>query len=140
MGFSGFVILCDALQIFSEIYESRYKVHTYSDQKDSSFLKVIVKEIRDSFSSEGISIYYFSWLLSSLDCLVTILKTLICLPNGAKILNLSKKNHIQKISLFTKLTISKSHFSQNSHFQNLIFHNIHNFYDTFFSKNQIFKD
>ena len=50
---------------------------------------------------------------------------------GAKILNLSKnslfenltfhKIHILKILLFTKFTISKSHFSQNSQFQNVFF-------------------
>ena len=37
------------------------------------------------------------------------------------------KNHILKISFFTKFIISKSHFSQNSHFQSLIFHEIHIF-------------
>ena len=37
------------------------------------------------------------------------------------------KIRILKISLFTKFTISGSHFTQNSHFQNLIFHKIHKF-------------
>ena len=32
------------------------------------------------------------------------------------------KNIILKISIFTKFTFSKSHFSQNSHFQSLIFY------------------
>ena len=48
---------------------------------------------------------------------------------GAKVLNLSEnshfkkpqfdKIHIFKISFLTKITMSKSHFSQNSHFQNM---------------------
>ena len=38
------------------------------------------------------------------------------------------KIHISKISFFfTKFTFSKFHFSQNSHFQSLIFHRIHIF-------------
>ena len=32
-----------------------------------------------------------------------------------------------KISIFTKFTVSKSQFGQNSQFQNLIFHKIHIF-------------
>ena len=43
------------------------------------------------------------------------------------------------ISLFTKFTFLKSHFSQNSHFQYFIFHKIHNFKITFFSKFTISK-
>ena len=35
------------------------------------------------------------------------------------------KNHILKISIFTKFTFATSHFSQNSHFKNLIIHKIH---------------
>ena len=42
--------------------------------------------------------------------------------------------NILKILLFTKFTISKSHFSQNSHFQSLIFHKIHIFKVSFFTK------
>ena len=34
------------------------------------------------------------------------------------------KIHISKIPIFTKFTFLKSQFSQNSHFQNLIFHKI----------------
>ena len=44
------------------------------------------------------------------------------------------KIHILRISFLTKFTILKSHFSQNSHFQNLIFHKIHNFKISFFTK------
>ena len=45
-----------------------------------------------------------------------------------------------KKSLFTKFTISKSHFfSQNSQFQNLIFHKIHNLKISFFTKFPILK-
>ena len=44
------------------------------------------------------------------------------------------KIHIFKISLFPKFTFLKSHFSQNSHFQSLIFHKIHNFKISFFTK------
>ena len=43
---------------------------------------------------------------------------------GAKILNYTKI-HILNIVIFTKFTFSKSHFSQNSHFENLIFDKIH---------------
>ena len=46
---------------------------------------------------------------------------------GAKIHISSKKNHKLKISFFTKFSISKPHFSQNSRFQSLIFHIIHIF-------------
>ena len=56
---------------------------------------------------------------------------------GAKILNLSKNSHfpnlifhtihIFKISVFSKFTYSKSHFSQNSPFQSVSFHKIHIF-------------
>ena len=42
--------------------------------------------------------------------------------------------HILKISLFTKFTISESHFSQNSHFQYLNFHKIHIFKTSIFTK------
>ena len=61
---------------------------------------------------------------------------------GAKILYLSKNPHfheihIFKISFFTKFTISKSHFSQNSHFQSLIFHKIH---ISYFSQNSRFSN
>ena len=52
---------------------------------------------------------------------------------GAKIHILSK-NHILKIPLFTKYTFLKLHFSQNSHFWNLIFHKIHIFEISFFTK------
>ena len=45
----------------------------------------------------------------------------------SKIHNLGKQNCTLKISFFTKFTFSKSHFSQNSHFQKLIFHKIHIF-------------
>ena len=44
------------------------------------------------------------------------------------------KIHIVKFSLFTKFTFSKSHYSQNSHFQNIIFHKIHSFKISFFIK------
>ena len=37
------------------------------------------------------------------------------------------KIHILKYHFLTKFAFSKSHFSQNSHFQNLIFHKIHIF-------------
>ena len=49
------------------------------------------------------------------------------------------KIHIIKPSFFTKFTISKSHFSQNSQFHNLIFHKIHNFKISFFTKFTISK-
>ena len=42
-------------------------------------------------------------------------------------INFYPKIHIFKISFFAKFTFSKSHFSQNSHFQNLILRKIHNF-------------
>ena len=44
------------------------------------------------------------------------------------------KIHILKISFFTKFTISKSHFSQNSHFQSVIFDRIHISKILFFTK------
>ena len=44
------------------------------------------------------------------------------------------KIHILKISLFTKFTFSKSHLSQNSHSQSLIFHKIHILKVSFFTK------
>ena len=37
------------------------------------------------------------------------------------------KNHMLKFSIFPKFTMSKSHFSQNSHFQNFVFHKVHVF-------------
>ena len=42
-------------------------------------------------------------------------------------IHIFSKNYILNISIFTKFTISKSHFPQNSHFQSLIFHKIHIF-------------
>ena len=39
-----------------------------------------------------------------------------------KISFLKKKNHTFKVPFFTEFTLSKSHFSQNSHFASLIFH------------------
>ena len=42
--------------------------------------------------------------------------------------------HILKFPIFTKFTLLKSHFSQNSHFWNLIFHKIHIFKISFFTK------
>ena len=60
------------------------------------------------------------------------------LHTGGKILILSK-NHILKFSIFPKFTILKSHFSQNSHFQNLIFHKINFFKASFFTKFTYFK-
>ena len=44
------------------------------------------------------------------------------------------KIHILKLSFLTKFTILKSHFSQNSQYQNLIFHKIHIFKMWFFTK------
>ena len=41
--------------------------------------------------------------------------------------------------IFTKFTFSNSHFSQNSQFQNLIFHKIHIFETSFFTKFTFFK-
>ena len=49
------------------------------------------------------------------------------------------KIHIFKIAFFTKFTILKYHFSQNSHVQSLIFHNIHIFKIAFFTKFTFFK-
>ena len=43
------------------------------------------------------------------------------------------------MSFFTKFTISKSHFSQNSQFRNLIFRKIHNFEISFFTNLTFFK-
>ena len=39
------------------------------------------------------------------------------------------KIHLLKIPIFTKFTFLKSHFSQNSHYEYLIFHKIHTFLD-----------
>ena len=56
--------------------------------------------------------YYFKGFFCFLDrCFFTL---------GQKS-SIYPKIHILKISFFTKFTISKSHFSQNSHFVNLIF-------------------
>ena len=49
------------------------------------------------------------------------------------------KIHILKVAFLTKFTISKPHFSQNSHFQNRIFDKIHNFKVTFLTKFTISK-
>ena len=46
---------------------------------------------------------------------------------------------IHKISFFTKFIISKSYFSQNSHFQSPIFHKIHILKVSFFTKFTFFK-
>ena len=43
------------------------------------------------------------------------------------------KIHLFEISFFAKFTFLKSHFSQNSHFWNFIFHKIHIFEITFFT-------
>ena len=51
------------------------------------------------------------------------------------IISFFNKIRIFKISFFTKFTFSKPHFSQNSHFQSIIFHKIHNFKVSFFSQN-----
>ena len=45
-----------------------------------------------------------------------------------------QKIHNLKISFLTKFTITKPHFSQNSHFENLIFDKIHNFNVSFLTK------
>ena len=49
------------------------------------------------------------------------------------------KIHIFKISFLTKFTISRYHFSQNSQFQNHIFHKIYIFKVSFFTKFTFFK-
>ena len=45
----------------------------------------------------------------------------------------------KKPQFIQKFTIWKSHFSQNSHFENLIFHKIHNFKVSLFDKIHIFQ-
>ena len=47
--------------------------------------------------------------------------------------------HISKSHFLTKFAFSESHFSQNSHFENLIFHKIHIFKVSFFTKFAISK-
>ena len=49
------------------------------------------------------------------------------------------KCHILKIPFLTKFTFSKFHFSQNSHFQNSIFHKIHIVKISIFTKFTFFK-
>ena len=49
------------------------------------------------------------------------------------------KIHNLEITIFTKFTFWKSHFSQNSQFQSLIFHKIHNLKITFSKKFAIWK-
>ena len=55
-------------------------------------------------------------------------------PVGKVWLNARAKIHILKISIFTKFTLLKSQFSQNSPLWNLVFHKIHICEISIFSK------
>ena len=60
-------------------------------------------------------------------------------PHWGKDSSICPKIDFLNVSLFTKFPISKSPFSQNSHFQSLIFHKIHILKVSFFTKFTFFK-
>ena len=53
---------------------------------------------------------------------------------GQKSLIFSKIHNFENLLFLTKFAISKSHFSQNSHFQSLVFHKIHTFKASFLTE------
>ena len=107
----------------------------------AQFWSICKSKIRRWPSADTRASTFLPWLHRSPQEIATMWPKLFCFFHGSSLrsLNIDKlptqeqkssfyqKNHILKLSIFPKFTISNFHFWQNSHFQNLIFHKIHVF-------------
>ena len=119
--------MCVFTENFSLEFSSKGQQVLHLTNLDSSLLVLHIK------SSLYLRPSVLSWFLKPNVNLVTTL--IVIIHTAAEFFNSFNLD----FSLAEKFTFSKSHFSQNSHFQSLLFHKIHIFEMSFFTKVTFFE-